>query len=597
MKVCVIGTGPSGLTTIKQLMDEGHDVTCFEKNGDLGGIWHRHDGDDDQMKVYDNLVLTISMKLMGFSDFMVEGDRVFYTQAQYLQYLRAYAEKFGLRERISFNSAVDEVRKTADGSYSVAVISGGKRVEHHFEAVAVCTGPFQTPNFNVTDIDKFTGEVVHSSRYRNSERFRDKRVLVVGLAESGGDLLREVADVASQCTLGIRSRATLIPRVPDGFTSTDALETRAHHWESFVRSQKLPFTMGSIFGDGKVTRAVFRAVVVAYGLASVACGVVANLFRSKTDDPDAKNPMGEPLYPLKMDLGMEWTWAHVNAVNEWNKRSHDYESNWAPANIFCKNVTFVPHLVSGKIAVNDSGIARMDGKTVSFKDGTSRDFDAVVLCTGFAKNFSVFGADIGVEEDNPRNLYRHSFHPDHGGRLAFMGFIRPFTGGIPVCAEMQARYFALLCSGKLRLPADVRERIRTEKEWEEYRTRLSPRHTESHPTNAFFLDALAKEIGCLVPMSTLIAHPSLLIRHWFYPLNQACYRIVGPHSMRESAMKELMTDKRGSLSSNLMIFLFCGLSVLPRFVHPKYVEMPYPPKSKRRSASARAARQALPQRP
>ena len=31
MKVCVIGTGPAGLTTIKQLRDEGHEVTCFEK--------------------------------------------------------------------------------------------------------------------------------------------------------------------------------------------------------------------------------------------------------------------------------------------------------------------------------------------------------------------------------------------------------------------------------------------------------------------------------------------------------------------------------------------------------------------------------------
>jgi len=31
MKVCVIGAGSSGLTTIKKLLDEGHDVTCFEK--------------------------------------------------------------------------------------------------------------------------------------------------------------------------------------------------------------------------------------------------------------------------------------------------------------------------------------------------------------------------------------------------------------------------------------------------------------------------------------------------------------------------------------------------------------------------------------
>ena len=37
-KVGVIGAGPSGLTTIKQLRDEGHEVVCFEKNAQIGGI-------------------------------------------------------------------------------------------------------------------------------------------------------------------------------------------------------------------------------------------------------------------------------------------------------------------------------------------------------------------------------------------------------------------------------------------------------------------------------------------------------------------------------------------------------------------------------
>ncbi|WP_443197803.1 NAD(P)-binding protein, partial [Pseudoalteromonas sp. GABNS16H] len=47
MKVCVIGAGPSGLTTIKQLLDENHDVTCFDANESVGGIWYRG-GDDGQ---------------------------------------------------------------------------------------------------------------------------------------------------------------------------------------------------------------------------------------------------------------------------------------------------------------------------------------------------------------------------------------------------------------------------------------------------------------------------------------------------------------------------------------------------------------------
>ena len=41
MKVCVIGAGPSGLTTIKQLLDEGHEVRCFERGDNIGGSWQR----------------------------------------------------------------------------------------------------------------------------------------------------------------------------------------------------------------------------------------------------------------------------------------------------------------------------------------------------------------------------------------------------------------------------------------------------------------------------------------------------------------------------------------------------------------------------
>ena len=39
MNVCVIGAGPSGLTTNKQLLDEGHTVHCFERGDNIGRIW------------------------------------------------------------------------------------------------------------------------------------------------------------------------------------------------------------------------------------------------------------------------------------------------------------------------------------------------------------------------------------------------------------------------------------------------------------------------------------------------------------------------------------------------------------------------------
>jgi dimethylaniline monooxygenase (N-oxide forming) len=583
MKVCVIGAGPSGLTTVKQLLDEGHDVTCFEKNQHIGGIWYRHENDRGEMKAYDNLVLTISSKLMAFSDHIPEGKRLFFTREQYLAYLESYADKYCLRDRVQCGTSVTNVHKLADGTFRVTTMSDGTQAEHGFEAVAVCSGPFQSPNTDVAGLEDFTGEVMHSSAYRNADAFRGKRVLVIGLAESGADVLRQISDVADQCTLSVRSRSFLLPRLFCGEFSTDALTTRSHQFEMFVRATDIPFATRAIFGDGIFSRLVFSAATKLYGAATVVGRMLAsavNTVRGKEggdDAPTELNNLGEPMFPLKLDLATEWNVENTNAIDEWNRRSHEYEGNWSPRIIFCKNVSFIPNIVKGRIAVNEGGIDRIDGRVVHFKDQTRREYDAIVLCTGFRKDFSRLGEALAVQDNNVRNLYKHAFYPEHGGRLALIGFVRPFSGGIPICAEMQARYFALLCSRKLTLPSDLASVIQKEKAWEDRSTALSPRHTESIPAQAFFLDSMAKEIGCLMSVRELIMKPRLLVRHWFYPFNQACYRLVGPHAMQGAALLEMMSEEPGPAASNLGILFFASLSVLPRFWHPKNLDGFRPP--------------------
>lgn len=586
MKVCVIGAGPSGLTTIKQLLDEGHEVRCFEKSGDIGGIWHRSPDpatDAEDMKVFDSLILTISIKLMSYSDFMVSGDRVFHTHAQYRRYLEDYARRFDLRRHIDLHTRVDAVRKTEDGRWEVTVTAEGTRRTSMFDAVAVCSGPFQTPETSsVPGIDAFEGEVVHSSTYRNNERFAGKRVLVVGLAESGADLAREVSDVASACTLSIRSYTFIIPRVHEGEYATDATATRVLVYDHFVRSVRQRFPVPALHGDSALARVAFHTLAWGYRLTvGVYDLIVSRLTRAPAVRPE-KNVMGEPAEPLKLDVGCEWTKAHIDAINEWNKRSHDGGSNWSQRIIFSKNVSFIPNIVSGKLRVNDSGIERIEGRRVSFKDGRAEDFDAIVLCTGFKKDFSALGPDLAVKDDNVRNLYKHAFPPQHGGRLAFIGFVRPYTGGIPIVSEMQARYLALLCSGKHRLPADVEERIEREKQWEDEMVARSPRHPETIPSQAMFIDGIAKEIGCLLPLSKLMWKPRLLIRHWFYPFNQACYRLTGPHSDEANAMRELMSDADGPGGLTSKSIFLLPMLLLPSFIHPKYVMFDPPPRKRAR---------------
>ncbi len=574
MKVAVIGTGPAGLTTIKQLIDEGHQVTCFEKQKDLGGLWYRHDGDSEETKAYDQLRLTISIRLMAFSDFIPEGEREFYTREQYFAYLQAYADHFHLRDHIVFDSEVVKVTRQPDGRWRVAVRSAGQHQEQLFDAVALCSGPFSVPNMDIPDLDKFTGDVKHSSRYRNAAPYAGKRVLVVGLAESGADVLRQISDVSSECTLSIRSYCKLVPRLHPGNVATDATVYRAGHHEKWVRASPLTYPTRALFGNDPVERLVFKAAATVLGVSAAAgkaaSRVAGRLLRStkktRAATADRLNPMGEPLEPPKMDLGTPATQEAMDAINEWNRRSHEaLGGSYIPKAIYCKNVSFIPNVLNGKLDVKHAAIVAIDGHTVQFSDGSKRDFDAIVLATGFHKDFSML-EHVEIEDNNVRNLYKHAFHPDLDGTLAIIGFARPFTGGIPICAEMQARYFALLCSGKKRLPADVRERIAREKAWEEAQTILSPRHTEAIPSQPLFTDAIAEEIGCLPKLSDLLLDPVLFIKLWFASFNQASYRLVGPHSDYEEARRRILAEP---VVQPELVLGHGVMSWLPHFVHPK----------------------------
>ncbi|MFT4128129.1 MAG: FAD-dependent oxidoreductase [Gordonia sp. (in: high G+C Gram-positive bacteria)] len=598
MKVCVVGAGPCGLTTVKQLVDEGHEVICHDHNPALGGLWLHADDDGSQTKAYDDLHLTISMKLMAYSDFPFTGERVFYTREQYLGYLRAYAAHFDLTRHIRFSSDVVDIIRTPD-SWSVTTRpartepTASKTTEseptateptatepagtdtaettEHFDAVAVCSGPFTTPLRDIPGLDGFTGEIVHSAEYRTSERFRGKRVLVVGLADSGADIVRQISDVADTATLSIRSYSYLLPRLSSATRTSDHRIVRAHHHEMLRRSTPYPLQMATFWGQSTLAKTVFLTLAVILGILTTALAVPRVLMRRllpRTRPPEpATNPFGEPVHPPKLDLGTLHNDANWSLIRQWNRRSHP-DSTWAQRAIGATNVSFIPSIVSGTVALNDAGIADSTGSTVHFRDGQAADFDAIILCTGFTTEELAIG-DLRVKDGNVRNLYKHFLHPEHDGTAAFIGFVRPFSGGIPICAEMQARYFALVCSGTLTPPANIDERIGREKEWEEHWTALSPHHPESIPSQVLYLDALAAEIGCLVPMSMMLRNPRLFIQLWFGSFNQACYRIVGPHSMGAAAVDDLyseIVDNRREMALRMSL-----LQLMPTHMHPQHM--------------------------
>jgi cation diffusion facilitator CzcD-associated flavoprotein CzcO len=228
-RVCVIGAGPCGLTTVKNLLATGiDDVVCYEEAAAIGGNWV-YDDAPERRSVYKATRLISSKRLSEFEDFpMPEDYPDFPSHRQMLDYFNAYAARFGLSSKIVLDTRVESAKRLDDGKWSVCV-SGrdGKRVET-FDHLIVCSGHHRDPllpDYPGT----FSGGVLHSREYKRPEPFEDQRVLVVGGGNSACDIAVDVSRVASSVSISMRHGYFILPKVMFG-RPIDQLYAKLRGW-------------------------------------------------------------------------------------------------------------------------------------------------------------------------------------------------------------------------------------------------------------------------------------------------------------------------------------------------------------------------------
>ena len=118
-KVAVIGAGGAGLVAISELKKLGHQVTCFERESQIGGTWNYT---SQRTSIYKNLRSNLPRTLMAFESFKFQppsgsfsGDsREFPSHGEIIAYLEAYAEENGLLGVIEFGEEVVGVEKVGE---------------------------------------------------------------------------------------------------------------------------------------------------------------------------------------------------------------------------------------------------------------------------------------------------------------------------------------------------------------------------------------------------------------------------------------------------------------------------------------------------
>ncbi|KTG40970.1 hypothetical protein cypCar_00017379 [Cyprinus carpio] len=260
-RVAVIGGGTSGLACIKCCLDEGLEPVCFETSDDIGGLWRfKENPDPDRASIYHSLIINTSKEMMCFSDFPIPAHFPNYMHnSLIMDYFHMYADHFQLKRHICFQTKVLHVTPRPDfphsGQWDVETESkDGRREKQVFDAVMVCTGHHCHPNLPLQDfpgIDTFKGKFFHSRDYKNPEEWRGKRVVVIGIGNSGGDIAVELSRMAKQVYLSTRRGSWILNRVGDKGVPIDML---FNNRMNVCLSQLLPVGFINHFGEKQLNK-------------------------------------------------------------------------------------------------------------------------------------------------------------------------------------------------------------------------------------------------------------------------------------------------------------------------------------------------------
>ncbi|WP_216653994.1 NAD(P)-binding domain-containing protein [Nocardioides sp. zg-DK7169] len=155
-------------------------------------------------------------------------------------------------------------------------------------------------------------------------------------------------------------------------------------------------------------------------------------------------------------------------------------------------------------------VARLDGSTVHFEDGTSDDFDVIVYATGYNITFPFFDPAFLSAPENRIRLFKRMFKPGIED-LAFVGLAQATPTLFPF-VEAQTRLLAAYAVGRYRLPAPAEMERAIDEDQAKYTGHVldRPRHTQQLDYFIYEHDLRAKEIPAGVERARVQGPPPLV---------------------------------------------------------------------------------------
>ncbi|KAH9423224.1 hypothetical protein DERP_003502 [Dermatophagoides pteronyssinus] len=484
--VCIIGAGLSGMVTAKSCLEYGLQPIVYERTKNLGGLWrYREQIEPGQGSVMRSTVVNSSKTLTAFSDYPFPDKYPnFMPNDLMYEYLVNYAKEFQLDSYIRYSHEVIRIEHCNDplldgGGYLITV----KNLTDNEDSI-------QTIRYDAVAIWK----ILHSHNVRSildNPDFIDKRIVVLGIGNSGGDVAAEAAPVAKQVYLSSRNGGTwLLRRTGLNGQPVDTVGIR----RAFMGAlHLLPYSL--------------RCSVMEFLASRMVGHDLLGLRPEKTRFLE-QHAMVNDHIPTYIHLG-------------WIKMRFGIES-------------FVPN---GVIFERDQG--------------RITECDLVIMATGYEHSFPFITSDVFDLSNGRFDLYKHVFDPRQPQPecLAFIG-LPAANGSLPPISEIQSRWFCMLLTGQCKsLPNKKKMFAKIEKDRKWVANRYGSDKVERFRFEVEmldYMDTVARSAGLRPNIAiNFLKDPKLWWALLFKPCIAAQYRLRGPGSKPKQARQLILTiDER-----------------------------------------------------
>ncbi|XP_062213835.1 indole-3-pyruvate monooxygenase YUCCA8-like [Phragmites australis] len=220
----IVGAGPSGLAVAATLRRHAVPFTVLERSDGIADLWTN--------STYDRLRLHLPKDFCELPHVRFPPDFPTYpTKHDFLRYLRSYAARFAVSPL--FGRTVTRARfDPAASLWRVTAVSAadGEATEYVSPWLVVASGEnAEVVVPKMKGRERFAGEVLHSSAYRSGERFKGKRVLVLGCGNSGMEMCLDLCEHGAMPFMSVRSGVHVLPREMFG-TSTFGIAMKLLKW-------------------------------------------------------------------------------------------------------------------------------------------------------------------------------------------------------------------------------------------------------------------------------------------------------------------------------------------------------------------------------